>query len=56
MKLYITGNLENLTEGIALLSADLGVEIAEGGYTLTGYYDLPPSSGGQIRVLVAVAK
>ncbi len=35
MKLYITGDLENLTEGIALLAADLDLTLAEGGYTLT---------------------
>lgn len=34
MRLYFTGDLENLLEGIALLAPDLSVELAEGGYSI----------------------
>ncbi len=35
MKLYVKGDLENLTEGISLLAPDLDLVLEEGGYTLT---------------------
>ncbi len=35
MKLHFEGELSSLSRGISLLAPDLGVEIAEGGYTFT---------------------